>query len=176
MVRTALSAVAVRRDLLGPLLRLIVMDSAQRPTDQVSKIPTTTLAWGWVGVLPFATLSLALLFGDTFIAGVARQVLVPYAAIILTFMGGVHWGLEMRGAGRGSLLYNSGIFPSLVAVAALVLPVHLALLALGVGFAGLLAFDLWMAQQGIIPRWYSKLRIQLTSAVLACLIVAGLAI
>ncbi|MEM7750197.1 MAG: DUF3429 domain-containing protein [Pseudomonadota bacterium] len=136
----------------------------------------TTLAWGWAGVLPFAALCVALLFADASLMGMAQQVLVPYAAVILTFMGGVHWGLEMRGAGRGSLLYHSGIFPSLVAVAALLLPVHLALLALGVGFAGLLAFDLWLAREEIIPQWYSRLRIQLTSAVLTCLIIAGLAI
>lgn len=144
-------------------------------TDQTNQAPHATLAWGWAGVVPFAALSLAIAFADDTMAARIDQILISYGAIILTFIGGVHWGMEMSRQGRGWLLYTSGICPSLVAVVAILLPFHFALMALAIGFGGLLAFDLWLGHQQLVPQWYSQLRIKLTSAVLACLLVAGLA-
>ena len=141
-----------------------------------STIPLPALIWGWGGVLPFAGICLALSFAEPSIAAFAQEVLVPYGAIILTFMGGVHWGLQMVRESSDRSLYTTGIAPSLFAVLAILFPVLPAIIVLGVGFIGLLIFDLWLMREGRVPRWYGRLRIQLTSAVLACLIVAGLVI
>ena len=136
-------------------------------------IPTPALVWGWGGVIPFASICLILGFAEPSLAAFSQKVLVPYGAIILTFMGGVHWGLQMVREAPENLLYTTGIGPSMFAVLAILLPVQPALIILSVGFVGLLLFDLWLMREGRVPRWYGRLRIQLTSAVLICLTIAG---
>ena len=66
--------------------------------------------------------------------------LVGYGAIILSFMGGVLWGLEVS-QGRSQAAYAVSIVPALVAVAAMLSPATYGILLLLCGFAGLLAYD-----------------------------------
>jgi hypothetical protein len=61
--------------------------------------PRLALALGGAGVLPFAALSLAIAFGaDVPLVANEPAALIAYAAIISSFMAGVHWGLAMRAA------------------------------------------------------------------------------
>ena len=135
--------------------------------------PPLTLAWGWAGVVPFTLLCWASLQSDPGLSGVAATTLVPYGAIILTFMGGIHWGLAIDRVEHAGKLFNTGILPSLFAVAAIVLPYKIALFVLVLGFIGLLVFDLRLVHLNIAPAWYGRLRQQLTAVVVACLVVAG---
>jgi hypothetical protein len=141
-----------------------------------SHIPTVVLALGWAGVLPFAALSALAILGPREWTGTASGLLVSYGAIILGFMGGAQWGLEMStGSSRsaGSNGYAVSVLPALVAFGATALPFRFAAAVLIAGFAGLLAYDLWRLQSGIGPRWYGPLRSQLTLAVVTALSAAA---
>lgn len=130
---------------------------------------------GWAGVIPFAGLSAALLLAHEPFRDIALRGLPGYAAVILAFMGGVQWGLEMtRGASPANWRsgYTVSVLPALLAAAALMLTPRDALLMLAAGFAALLVYDLKRAKAGFGPNWYPRLRIALTSAVLASLAVA----
>lgn len=144
-------------------------------------IPRPALLLGWAGVIPFVALSAALLAGLEPIREIAVRGLPGYAAVILGFMGGVQWGLEMsRPEGqaqagqpepwRGG--YAVSVLPALLAAAALLLAPRDALLLLAAGFAGLLLYDLLRIRSGIGPAWYARLRIALTCAVLVSLMAA----
>ena len=147
----------------------------QTPLEPVRQttVPSQALLWGWAGVLPFAMAAGAIGFAGTDVAQVAAQILVPYGAIILTFMGGAHWGIATRQSADYAWLYTTGILPSLVAVVAISLPLLPAIAVLAVGLVALLLGDLVLVRRDLLPAWYGRLRTQLTVAVLVCLAVAG---
>jgi hypothetical protein len=104
--------------------------------------------------------------------------LLIYGAVILSFLGGIHWGMEMtRHAsleGRNSSWrLGVSVLPSLAAWTALALPGDYSLLGLCAGFAGMLAYDLYAARCGDVPAWYPKLRIPLTFVVCLALLLPG---
>lgn len=139
-------------------------------------IPTVVLALGWAGVLPFVALSAVAIIGPREWTATAAVLLVSYGAIILGFMGGAQWGLEMSKGGEqptGATGYAASVVPALVAFAATALPFRGAAAVLIAGFAGLLAYDLWRVQAGVGPRWYGALRWQLTLAVVTALSAAA---
>ena len=91
---------------------------------------------GFAGVLPFAALALALWILPAAQAPLMARWLVGYGAIILTFVGALHWGVamvhpEVPERDRARLMLWS-VIPSLVAWLALALPqlAGLALLAI----------------------------------------------
>lgn len=139
----------------------------------MSGIPTAALALGWAGVIPFAGLSLVTIVASGDAADTALRALVAYGAIILSFMGGVQWGLEMvrSDASRGPRTTGlaASVLPALAAFGAVLFAPLIALAILAVGFAGLLAYDLKRVREGIAPAWYAPLRWQLTTAVVLSL-------
>ncbi len=136
-------------------------------------IPRPALILGWLGVAPFALFALA---GGLQIQGhraLAIQGLVAYGAVILSFMGGVQWGLAMAAPTVG--LRRAGAFavsvlPALAAWSCVLLPGSVALAGLAGAFALWLTYDLWTVRQGDTPAWYASLRAPLTLAVVACLL------
>lgn len=139
-----------------------------------NQIPLPVLLLGWGGVLPFAGLALALAFGFPGPFPQPEAMLVGYGAVILSFMGGVHWGLAMQsalrdGEGAAAWHYAFSVIPALVAWAALALAPSVALIVLAAAFLVLLVFDVaWASRRGA-PGWYGRLRFQLTTAVVLCL-------
>jgi Protein of unknown function (DUF3429) len=87
---------------------------------------------GHAGLLPFVlgALLLWLLDGEAHVY--AAMALAAYAALIVSFLGGIHWGLAMRQpeAPPATLLW--GVVPSLVAWPAVLMPAHAGLVLLGV--------------------------------------------
>ena len=135
---------------------------------QLGRIPVVALLLGWVGVVPFAAFVVLAIVGVPAHSGAAMAALVGYGAIILSFMGGVLWGLEMS-QGRSQGLYAVSIVPALVAVAAMLSQATYGILLLLCGFAGLLAHDVKYSRAAGAPSWYPVLRWQLTAAVIALL-------
>jgi hypothetical protein len=133
-------------------------------------LPRSALILGWAGVIPFAGLTAASLAGFPLPAP-AIPALTAYGAIILSFMGGAQWGLTVATAGldRRWLGYVASVLPALAAWTALLMPDRAALGLLIGGFVMLLAYDLWTVGAGIAPRWYGRLRLQLTVAVVVLL-------
>ena len=79
---------------------------------------------GAAGLLPFVALAGAAWWAPAAYRAPAAFALLAYGATIASFLGAIHWGLAMRGplAPRpGPLVW--GVFPSLVAWLALLLPV-----------------------------------------------------
>lgn len=57
--------------------------------------------------------------------------LAKYASLIVSFLGGIHWGLGMRQAEGSGARYAWGVLPSLLAWIAVVMPAYAGLAALG---------------------------------------------
>ena len=144
----------------------------------MKQIPTSAFWLGWLGVIPFAALS-ALTLVDasqwtTFEQTRAMETLIIYGMIILSFMGGVQWGLEMsRPDGNGATGFAASVTPALIAFGASFVSMFAALLILIAGFLILLAYDMARIRAGIGPVWYGALRIQLSTAVVICLAAAA---
>ncbi len=53
----------------------------------------------YLGTIPFIFSSLFLFFmaGDPFLSALFRAVLIGYGAVILSFLGGIHWGISFAG-------------------------------------------------------------------------------
>jgi hypothetical protein len=126
---------------------------------------------GLAGVLPFALLAVAVWSPQWRV--LALPALLTYSALILAFLGGVRWGRALT-ADR-PLEYVWAVLPSLWALTALQLAPLAGLLVLGAGFVG----QWWLdgpADRMSAPAWFRRLRGLLTALVLACHLIAVLAL
>lgn len=139
-------------------------------------IPQAAAWLGGLGLIPFVAGALLVTTAGT---SWASEGLRYYAAAILAFMGGIQWGLAMmdrRTVDRPPILWarlSISVLPALVAWLALLLHGPYDLVAIAAAFSFLLYSDLQAVQQGWAPDWYRRLRIPLTSVVLACLLLAA---
>ncbi len=128
---------------------------------------------GYAGALPFVAGALA----SIPLAGALRpfglMLLLGYGAIILSFMGGVHWGAAMQRDDPSLGALGRSVAPSLLALPALLVGGVAGLGLLAAGFAGLLYYDLAETRAGRAPQWYPQLRRPLTAIVVSCLVVGA---
>lgn len=125
-------------------------------------------AWlGYLGILPFV-IGVTLLLDNTY-AEMALAGVTNYAAIILTFVGAIHWGRAMT-TGKPGLLVVS-VAPSLIAWGSLFLATRFALPIMISGFLLLLVFD-YREYRDI--DWFRRLRTHLTLSVSSLLLIAWL--
>lgn len=136
------------------------------------------VAWvlGLAGLIPFFGAAAALWVGPPTLRGVALLALLAYAAVILSFLGGVRWGAETaRDEGPRAAPLILSVLPSLLAWGALVgaasVPPASQLLLLG---AGLLLASVWDIRSMSLPDWYRRLRLVLTGGALLALGIAWL--
>jgi hypothetical protein len=143
--------------------------------------PPAALWPGLAGLLPFIAGSLGGWVLPEAAAAWASGALVGYGAVILTFVGAIHWGLALglvhardTDAGAPSILfgYAWSVVPALLGWAALLLPRSGGLLLLIVGFGLQLFIDARLAAVHRLPAWYLGLRLLLTTVVITCLVVA----
>ncbi len=164
----------------------------------MTRLPLLAIVLGLGGLVPFVGMTVGILF---FPADVPVPRLVPalidYGAVILSFLGAVHWGLALAGGQAGvspvslstpaassalvpassramRLRLGLGVLPSLVGWAALLVvlvgrPLP-ALLLLVLGFALTTLAETRAARQGLMPPGYLALRHLLTAVVLLCLL------
>ena len=125
---------------------------------------------GYLGLLPFLAGTLAMWLAPPDLVAKASRALLYYGAVILSFMGAVHWGLAMHGdyPGRDRQLAMS-VLPALVAWGALMLPAFAAFPILLVSFSVLNAADRRAVAVGAAPAWYPLFRMPLTIIVVVCL-------
>lgn len=156
---------------------MVQLESARGGGRYDMRVPRSALVFGWMGVIPFAAFAGANVAAAGDLAAWAGTALVAYGAAILSFLGGAQWGLAMsrytHGSGKQATAFAISVLPALAGFAALLLPgeTH-ALGLLALGFALLLAYDLKTVDEGRAPIWYRSLRLQLTSAVILCLVSA----
>jgi Protein of unknown function (DUF3429) len=137
-------------------------------------LPILATLLGLCGLIPFIACAIASLGleGDR-----AMLALVAYGAVVLAFLGGVHWGFALadpadRGERQRLVL---GVLPSLVGWIALLLTIAvqaeagLALLVLG--FLGTTIVEARARNVGLVPPGYMRLRYGLSAAVILVLVV-----
>ncbi|MCM2327753.1 MAG: DUF3429 domain-containing protein [Lysobacter sp.] len=138
------------------------------------------LAWflTLAGVVPFILATGALFASDASSVRVpAITALVTYSAVILSFLGGIEWGLAIRDdsgneASRAIALGLSTV-SSLAAWAVLWLPSATWQVGAALGlFVAVWAADQWMASRGLLPAWFVDLRTAISALVSAILALA----
>lgn len=147
-------------------------------TPPPSKPPNLAIALGIGGLIPFVGLAAVIVLNQKLPAADAWRALTLYAAVILSFMGGVHWGRAMASdePSFAHPAYVVSVIPALIAwFAVAFLPPRPASTVMAIGFAALLVYDLATVKRGQFPSWYGPLRIWLTSIVLTSFAVALLA-
>jgi hypothetical protein len=143
------------------------------------KVPQSAAWLGGLGALPFIGLAGAIPFLTGGPRSLAADALVAYGATILSFLGGIHWGLAIgsqsspdRRKLRARLIVS--VVPSLVAWAALLVADTTGLFVLALAVSAMLWVDLRATRAGEAPAWYPTLRIPLTCIVVAALIVGAI--
>lgn len=134
-----------------------------------------TVAWlGYGGLLPFLLLTPASLL-DHHHGMVWSDALYAYGAIILSFVGALHWGMAMTltelTERQRSLWFTWSIVPALIAWPAFLFSPPLAAPLLIFGFVAHYLQDRRLARQATLPAWYLPLRLHLTSVAVTCLAV-----
>ncbi|MEE4292852.1 MAG: DUF3429 domain-containing protein [Xanthomonadales bacterium] len=131
-------------------------------------IPATAKLLGYAGVLPFGALALLHVFGSGPVEAHAERAFLLYGGIILSFLGGIRWGVATgKDRFRGIAPYLS-VLPSLWAFFFLLWPdPRAALWGLLAGFVVMGLADRFQPAAGSAD-WMIVLRSRLTSAVIAC--------
>ncbi|KAI5293039.1 hypothetical protein KEM52_005875 [Ascosphaera acerosa] len=98
------------------------------------------------------------------ILDIMEPIQVGYGAVILSFLGAIHWGFEWAqlGGRNGMYRYLPGILAPAVAWPTLFLPFETALLAQFGAFGILYFFDASASEKGTAPAWYGNYRWLLT--------------
>lgn len=131
---------------------------------------------GYLGLLPFVVPT-GFLFFDYSHLDMWRHFLLSYGAVILSFVGALHWSFAMLlhelpiNKQRASFLWS--IVPSLVAWISLSIPKHYGFVLLAVFFAVALIRDRQLYNHAELPAWYMPLRRNLTLVAMSCLLIAA---
>jgi hypothetical protein len=132
-----------------------------------------TVAWlGYGGLIPFVVLAIVATVGGDY-AGFCSYALFSYGAVILSFVGALHWGFAMTRADLSERHRNAtwgwSVVPALLAWLALLVTPAAAGVVLLVGFVAQYLQDRRLTSQTSLPPWYLPLRLRLTSVACACL-------
>ncbi|KAJ5107974.1 hypothetical protein N7456_004649 [Penicillium angulare] len=163
-----------------------------KDTFSLNEVPKEALYLGMAGVVPYLATSLqtvalsyeinhAAQTGDGLIfSGQSAELMlhmlepvqVAYGAVILSFLGAIHWGLEWAGYGGkyGYKRYAAGVIAPAVAWPTLLLPFEYALISQFLAFTFLYYNDARAATAGRAPHWYSMYRFVLTFVVGASIV------
>jgi hypothetical protein len=126
-------------------------------------MPTIIIPLSLLGLVPFVAGGFAAVGHIPRTAELALIALIDYAALILAFSGGVHWGLALLpGAARPSLRIACGLLPMLVAWAAVLLAQivapSVALCLLILGYLATVLTEHRAAQRFLVPSRYVWVR------------------
>lgn len=141
--------------------------------------PPVPFALGLGGLIPFWALAVAHVLPTSFglDPALVAWALAIYAATILSFLGGIRWGLTVAGGQRGGAAfdYAVSVIPQLWGWAAMILPDRPRFLALALALLVLGPLDRRLVARGLAPAWFGRLRVILSVGAGAALILAALA-
>lgn len=90
--------------------------------EPVPPLTATATRLGHAGLLPFVAGAALVWLVRPEVHPYAALALSAYAAVVVSFLGGIHWGLAMREREPPALLLGWGVVPSLVAWLAVMMP------------------------------------------------------
>ena len=139
-------------------------------------LPQLARLLGFAGLVPFIAFSTGT-WTTLPIMQNAHFVLMTYAAVILSFMGAVHWGLAMSGSNTtAKVQLGASVLPALLGWVALLIPMLYGYILLAACFIVLLMADTIAGSKGLVPDWYLPMRFILTTVVVLCLLIAALTV
>ena len=101
----------------------------------------TALRLGYAGLLPFVAGAMLVWLVRPDARPYTLLALSAYAAVIVSFLGGIHWGLALRLPEPPPVLLGWGVVPSLVAWLAVMMPASSGLVVLGAMLLACYAVD-----------------------------------
>jgi hypothetical protein len=146
-------------------------------------LPTLPMLLGIAGLIPFAVCGLGALSNQPPNDHLAQLGLIAYGAVILAFLGGVHWGFGLDAAPAPPpdiqrARFGLGVLPALLGWVALLIAflgfLRSALALLVVGFVITTIVEARASRRGFIPRGYMGLRWVLSSIVVIILVTVWL--
>lgn len=136
--------------------------------------PLWALRLGYAGLIPFVLGAALIWLVQRAALPYVMLALSAYAAVIISFLGGIHWGLAMReGSAAEAFPFVWGVAPSLVAWVAVVMPPWAGLVVSGVMLVACYAVDRHYYVRYGMAAWL-PLRMRLTIvASLSCFFAAS---
>lgn len=140
--------------------------------NHIEPLPTAVRWLGYGGLIPFLGLCALLLSG---VGDAARwtQAVLAYAAVILSFVGALHWAFAMLlpalSPAETNRAYLWSTVPALVGWLGMLISPGLALPILCAAFGVHFLMDRQFATRHPLPSWYLPLRLRLTALVVTSL-------
>lgn len=123
---------------------------------------------GFAGLIPFVLLTLICWLAPADLLNNFIRAQLAYGIVILSFFGGVHWGMVLVGAGRDDEENRQamiwGVIPTLLAWCTMGYMLF-AFLVQVVAFIMAYKNDKKLYQSYSVPDWFIKLRLQVTRVV-----------
>jgi len=129
------------------------------------------------GAIPFAVATAFMFRGEAHVRVPAIAALITYSAVVLSFLGGIEWGLALREEAGNEMTRAVALglstVPSLAAWTVLWLngPTQQIGTAIGI-FVFAWGADQYLASRGLLPTWFVDLRTAITGVVTVILAVA----
>jgi len=137
--------------------------------------PALAVGLAFAGLAPFVTGALGLWLTPEAWREWVMEEFLAFAAVILAFMGAIHWGLAMRAdeaSDRAPMQLGLSVIPPLLGWFALSLPINFAIPVFFFAFAALYFADIWAVKHGLAPAWYTSLRRPISLVIIASMLVA----
>ena len=136
--------------------------------DEQVRVETMGMRLGYLGLIPFVFGAITVLLSQQLVS-LAFQAFILYSLAILSFMGGVHWGLALITGTRQSTRLLISVVPVVAAwICLIALPAPLTLAVLGGGFIAQWFIDRPILAELPIPSWYLEMRPRLAYVVAGC--------
>ncbi|MFB4204011.1 hypothetical protein KBTX_01606 [wastewater metagenome] len=172
---------ALREAVDHPTLPLVFVDrrfaggieAAARLRTLDTRMPAVAAACGYGGLIPFAAGAIALLAGG---GPTVAAALLGYAAVILSFVGAVHWGMAVAAPAPSPPGMALSVVPALLAWPGVLLPPLPGMVVLAAALAGWRAVErLGWGDDGF-PGWFRRLRDHLTAGAVVSLMLGAVGI
>jgi len=139
--------------------------------DVLDNIPLSALCLGTAGLIPFWGLAILIIISDPPMKNFAIQAKITYGALILSFLGGIHWGVAAINPKNVNWLSLSwGVTPTLVAWVALFLQPSTGLIILLISFSAAAIIDYRVFDSNGDNAWFGKLRTILSIGAITALL------
>ncbi|WP_192035233.1 DUF3429 domain-containing protein [Halomonas sp. YLGW01] len=134
--------------------------------------PRLPILLGLAGLIPFVVTALGGWWAPVAWQVPALAAFLAYGAVILSFLGGIHWGLAMGRDAPSSPAFRrrlvASMAPSLIAWPGLLWGGLPGALVMMLGFLAVRGLEASPASVAGLPSWYRRLRNVLTAVVVVC--------